>query len=261
MGKIVICGSCGAELDEALAKCPYCGSASIIGAEREYMEKLEDVREDMGELESAPIEELQDTVKKQSRFLKKVIVSILAVAAAAVLIVVVVNRGDKSDYKEEYLWQQEYFPQLSALYDSGEYDAMLELARQARAGTQFTFWNWEHYDFYEVYSIAADFYELHRQRAAGTIYDYNYSTLFFCEWSLVCFEEFAQEREEQLQIIYTEQEWSVLEPYIESAREDLVENWGMSEKEYQEFLQLAADNYWRVPYDRCEEYVKKWQKK
>lgn len=261
MEKVVICGSCGAEFDKNIVKCPYCGSTNIKGAEREYMEKLEDVREGMGELESVPLEELQDTVKRQGRFLKKVIISILAVAATAVLIVVVVNRSDKNDYKAEYLWQQEYFPQLSALYDSGEYDAMLELAHQALAGTQFTLWDWEHYDFYEAYSIAVDFDELHRQRAAGTIYDYNYSTLFFCEWSLVCFEEFAQEREAQLQIIYTEQEWSVLEPYIEIAREDLAANWGMSEEEYQEYLQLAADNYWKVPYDRCEEYVKNWQKK
>lgn len=91
MEKIVICGSCGAEFDKNIVKCPYCGSTNIKGAEREYMEKLEDVREDMGELESVPLEELQDTVKRQGRFLKKVIITILAIVAAAVLIAVVVN--------------------------------------------------------------------------------------------------------------------------------------------------------------------------
>ena len=37
MGKKIVCTSCGAEFDEELAGCPYCGSANLKGEETEYM--------------------------------------------------------------------------------------------------------------------------------------------------------------------------------------------------------------------------------
>lgn len=42
------CTSCGAELDHGVARCPYCGTLIPGGAEKEYMEKLDSIREDMG---------------------------------------------------------------------------------------------------------------------------------------------------------------------------------------------------------------------
>jgi len=46
-GKIVNCETCGAEFDASLVRCPYCGTAYEPAAEDEYMDKLEDVREDL----------------------------------------------------------------------------------------------------------------------------------------------------------------------------------------------------------------------
>ena len=40
------CSNCGAEINEKDAYCPYCGVMNARAAEREYMEKLEDIRED-----------------------------------------------------------------------------------------------------------------------------------------------------------------------------------------------------------------------
>ena len=40
------CSNCGAEISEKDAYCPYCGVMNARAAEREYMEKLEDIRED-----------------------------------------------------------------------------------------------------------------------------------------------------------------------------------------------------------------------
>lgn len=191
MEKIIVCGSCGASFKENLTKCPYCGSTNIKGAEREYMGKLEDVRKDMGELDSAPLEELQAAVKKQGHFLKKSMIVILMIAAAAGLIIYALTREEKRDYKEQYLWQQEYFPQLSQFYDNGEYDAMLEFAAQILAdNSSATLWEWEHYDFYNAYFYATNFELLLKGREKGTLSEPGYSSLFFEEWWLVCLEEF-----------------------------------------------------------------------
>lgn len=254
MRKTVICGFCGASFEDDLAKCPYCGSTNIKSAEREYMGKLEDVRKDMGELDNAPMEELQAAVKKQGHLLKKFLIAILAIAAAAFLIIFALTRGEKTDHKEQYLWQQEYFPQLSRLYDNEEYDAMLELAAYALDNnSSATLWEWEHYNFYNVYFYAANFEYLHREREKGILTESGYSSLFFEEWALVCLEEFEQAK-------YTEKELAVLAPYIELAREALTSDWGMSDQEYQEFLQLAEENFYIIPYNRCEKFVKQWLK-
>lgn len=251
---MVVCGSCGASFEEDLGKCPYCGSTNIKGAEQEYMGKLEDVRRDMGELDNAPMEELQAAVKKQGHFLRKIFVVILVIAAAAALIIFALTRDEKRDYKEQYLWQQEYFPQLSQLYDNGEYDAMLELAAHALADNpSATLWEWEHYNFYNAYFYASNFEFLLREREKGQLSESGYSSLLFEEWELVCLEEFEQAK-------YTKKELEVLAPYIELAREALASDWGMSDREYQEFLQLAKENYYTVPYNRCEKFVAQWLK-
>ena len=44
---MVTCRSCGGEFDEALVRCPFCGSAYAPAEEKEYMGKLEDIREDL----------------------------------------------------------------------------------------------------------------------------------------------------------------------------------------------------------------------
>lgn len=254
MGKIVVCGSCSASFEEDLGKCPYCGSTNIKGAEREYMGKLEDVRKDMGELNNVPLEELQAAVKKQGHFLKMFLIVVLVIAAAAVLILFALTRREKRDYKEQYLWQQEYFPQLSQFYDNGEYDAMLELAAHALADNpSATLWDWEHYNFYNAYFYASNFEFLLREREKGDLSESGYSSLFFEELALVCLEEFEQAK-------YTKKELEVLAPYIELARKALASDWGMSDQEYKEFLLLAEENHYIVPYNRCEDFVKQWLK-
>ena len=48
-GKTIKCESCGGEFDASLVRCPYCGTAYEPAAEEEYMDKLEDVRDDLSD--------------------------------------------------------------------------------------------------------------------------------------------------------------------------------------------------------------------
>ena len=50
MSIIIRCRSCGAEYDGRETKCPWCGTRTDAGAEREYMDKLSDVKEDLESL-------------------------------------------------------------------------------------------------------------------------------------------------------------------------------------------------------------------
>lgn len=81
MGRLIVCSNCGKEFDENLEKCPSCGSTNPKGAERAYLNRLEDVREDMEELDDAPRAELERTIKKQGRLIKRVVLAVMAVTA------------------------------------------------------------------------------------------------------------------------------------------------------------------------------------
>jgi hypothetical protein len=47
MGQKIICKSCAAEFDADLVRCPFCGTAYAPGEEKEYMGKLDGIREDL----------------------------------------------------------------------------------------------------------------------------------------------------------------------------------------------------------------------
>lgn len=56
------CKTCGAEYDEALVRCPYCGTASASAEEEEYMDTLEEVRDDL----HRQVENVDTKIKYQS---------------------------------------------------------------------------------------------------------------------------------------------------------------------------------------------------
>lgn len=49
----MICKNCGAHFDDLLPKCPYCGEFHYAGAQKEYMDHLEDMKDDLEDLSEA----------------------------------------------------------------------------------------------------------------------------------------------------------------------------------------------------------------
>ncbi|MCR4762037.1 MAG: hypothetical protein K5696_00760 [Lachnospiraceae bacterium] len=47
MKSTIICKTCGAEYDVSRVRCPYCGTAYAPAEEEEYMDRLEEIREDL----------------------------------------------------------------------------------------------------------------------------------------------------------------------------------------------------------------------
>ena len=85
--KKIICSSCGAEFEDTLPKCPYCGSLNYKGAEAEYLGKLESMRQDMQQLEQVPEKELKKKLKKKQKFVIKLLILLAALAAILAVIV------------------------------------------------------------------------------------------------------------------------------------------------------------------------------
>lgn len=155
MANKIICQSCGGEFEDTLAKCPYCSSMNISGAEAEYMDKLDDVREDLDDLKDAPVEETKKELRKQGRFLKKTFLGIGIVLVGLLVLWMIVMKLDSRydrDQKADFLWQEQYFPMMDQLYQEGKYDELVAFFESEEAYDK-PIWNWEHYEFADAYWV------------------------------------------------------------------------------------------------------------
>ena len=104
--KKLVCISCGAEYDASLVHCPFCGTAYAPVEEEEYMDKLEEIRED-----------LHRQKEKGSTRIKKGIGSTVCIILLAIILIMLLlfgvlrfsagqerNRIDRG--KEEFLQDQ-----------------------------------------------------------------------------------------------------------------------------------------------------------
>ncbi|MBR5361192.1 MAG: zinc-ribbon domain-containing protein, partial [Lachnospiraceae bacterium] len=84
--KIIKCSNCGAEIKESDTKCPYCGYINEEGAEKEYMEKLYDIRSSLDEVDK---EAASGYGRDYGRIFKliAITVSVLIIAAGAVYLI------------------------------------------------------------------------------------------------------------------------------------------------------------------------------
>lgn len=256
-GKIS-CSLCGAKFNEAEPRCPYCGSTNIKGAEREYLEKLSGVREDLKELDQVAGQELKKTIRDQGSRLKKIILRISAVGIALMLGVVLIKKlpdlifRPEMDEMEEFLWQQEHFKELNELYDMGRYEELLELYHTLEE--EASLYGWEHSDFISLYDHAFYVEEALGREARGETMFYNeknFALLLFDELYVVGALEFRSDE-------FTEEEKAYLETYRVMAQEDLDSRWYMTPEEYDAFYQELATFGGCPRLEMCDEYIELW---
>lgn len=66
---MLYCENCHAPIPEESAKCPYCGAFNALGGERQYMEQLYDLKEDVEEISEVPEQEYRREMGKIGRIL------------------------------------------------------------------------------------------------------------------------------------------------------------------------------------------------
>ena len=144
------CESCGAELNDSMARCPYCGTLIPEGAQREYMQKLENVRRGLDELQDLPQESVKAELRHQGRRMRKIILAALLLILILMGLFFLQSRSYERDNTADYVWGRENFPHMSQIYESGEYETLYELVMQAMDEDR-PIWNWEYYDeFFEL---------------------------------------------------------------------------------------------------------------
>ena len=106
MEQKIRCRTCAAEYDASLVRCPFCGTAYAPAEEKEYMGKLEEVREKLH----------RQTVKGDKRIKKGMSTMVRVILAAVVVAVLLLfgilwlsgrsERSRSDQKKEEFLQNQ-----------------------------------------------------------------------------------------------------------------------------------------------------------
>lgn len=253
--KKMICSSCGAEYEDSLAKCPYCDTINYKGAEKEYLNKLEDVREDMGELAYVPESTVKAELKKQGHLVRKIVIIVIIVIGLLFSVPYVLeflaDAGGPPE-KEQFLWQTENYPKFDALYEAGEYDELVKVLNEELLG-EYSIWDYEHRAFAFVYGDISSAKEAMEKIDSGenTSEDI-YTKLLYSQVDLIV----QWERDDEL----SDEEREILKPLMDEVVADYYTRWQMSEEEHAELVKIAEENYHVLPYDEAEKFVKEWLK-
>ena len=147
--KLISCPKCGGAYSPSLPKCPYCGYIHERGAERKFLNDLEQKRQELDKVDDQAREEYKNVWKSDGKSILRRILIIAAVLIALAAVILILHQcadsGDDGDYVQEMVWQHEHFPELDRLYEEGKTEELLELLYRYGAEGH-DMWDWPHYE-------------------------------------------------------------------------------------------------------------------
>lgn len=250
------CSNCGGEFEHTLPKCPYCNVIYEPGAEREYMEDLGELKEDLSELSEVP----ENTYKREiSKNIKKILIILLVVLAIVLAVWGIkttfekwmLQGSSKVDTREQILWEKENFPQFEEWYAEGNYEAIMKVEEQA-VEEGYSIWNWEHSFFisaYRGYLMCMERREILTDKEKA-----NEGTAKYMLGEVMYLLFFVDE------LLYTEEDWEIIQSWRPELEEILYEDMKFTEEEVQE-LYKKINNDGVIDYKECDKYAKKiWKR-
>lgn len=250
------CPNCGAKIDKLDASCPYCGYINVEGAEKKYMDELEEVR---SKLDVVDDEAREDYAKGLGSIVRVILVAVVIMICVISLILIIYSniRSKKADADlhsgedilQEMTWKKENYPKFDKMYEDHDYEGLYATVEDARIEKNHSVYDWQHYDFYEGYC-----YYIYAKEHCETIdkqgWTENRGGLLVYE-CLVCIFEIGDGKRG-----LDDDELKRLEPYY-SEIEDIVTNKLMISKEsYEEVRNAVCDEYGNVSLDACDAYAK-----
>ncbi|MCM1251613.1 MAG: zinc ribbon domain-containing protein [Clostridium sp.] len=231
--KMLYCENCHAVIPADSAKCPYCGALNVSGGEKQYMEKLFTLREDVEELKDVPIDAYKKEFGKSGKVIRRTLV-VCCVAAILVFGAVFIFRKIQdatvpmAGTKEQMLWEKENFPKMNEMYAAGDYEGIVEFEAQNCKNGYYSTYSWEHSDFmtiYNWYTYCA--YSAEQAKAKG--YDDDSVQQFIMD--ALCM---LQTRE---YVVYDEKEQEMVDEYQDVVREMLSSQLDMQPEDFDALYQ------------------------
>lgn len=151
--ELLRCENCHAMIPKDSARCPYCGSLNPIGGEKQYMERLSDLKEDVKDLHGEPVRAYGRELRRTVKVIVITFLCLLTVLLLFLLIRSLIDRESMQEYdsKERLMWERENFPLLDEMYEQGDYDGILAFKGENSDDINHSIGGWEHSDLIDVY--------------------------------------------------------------------------------------------------------------
>lgn len=194
---MVICLNCGASFSENAPQCPYCGRIYIPGAEKEYLDNLQKLREDLSEIEELSEAIYQNEIKKKTKKAGVIIAVMVVILLLGVGLFTGMDRlfsfqESEDEIKARILWERENFPTLDVWYEAGEYQKILDFMEDTyeEKGSSYSLIEWEHYRFIEYFEFYQICMEIKNRLLKGEeISEFDAGELLYCGMSVINYEK------------------------------------------------------------------------
>ena len=250
-GLQMMCPNCGASFSEDEPRCPYCGTLNPGGAEIEYLQELEDLKEDTDRLDDAIQGGLVASFRNNT---KRVIgiVTIIVVAIVAIFVThAILDKNDEQQELQSYqareAFREQHFAELDRLYDSGDDAALSSYAWSLMDDPGFdALFTWKHIGYLEAYDDWEALKSCEEDAATGalSIDDYTWATS-------VAMHLAYPEVNARYQIgVLTKAEEARAAPYRAFAKQFLQNTLQMDEGEIESFIGECTDEYGDIVDDK-----------
>ena len=150
------CSNCGAEINDNVSYCPYCGVMNVRAAENEYMEKLEDIREDTEQLTDVSEHQARAGIRHAGRKTFIVLLIVAFVAAGFFMLGSFLERQLRHEsanrVQKELEFKDKYFTKLDEYYAAGDDAATADYLSGISAEDGSSILDrWKHYTYMQYY--------------------------------------------------------------------------------------------------------------
>lgn len=149
----MICGNCGAEIDDKVTACPYCGAMQYETSEEKYMKDLYNLNDGMEKLDkNAKNYIIKSTLKSAGIVCAAIAVAVLigTVSGYASYKGMYDSSKEKKEIHQSFDWYNENVSELNSLYEKGDYAGISELTDSYK-GSSSVLEKWDHYNFINIY--------------------------------------------------------------------------------------------------------------
>jgi hypothetical protein len=249
------CGNCGGEITEKDAYCPYCGVMNVRAAETEYMEKLEDIRENTEKLGDEGRRHTEKEVRRIGKIAGRVfiIVAILVLGLFAFSWAMDhVLFGSGRDARKEAAFKEKYFPKLDELYESGDMEATSDYMNEigGEDGAE-VLMMWPHYKFISYYSEYRYIQEVQGMELNSDFWDRRYGDILYAGIELIYQAGYFGQKK------MSAEETEKVKEYAGEAERIFAEYFSLDKSDLDEIYEDCVDEDGYVYYTKIQEWAKK----
>ena len=249
------CGNCGGEITDKDAYCPYCGVMNPRAAETEYMEKLEDIRENTEKLGDEGGRHTKKEIRRVGKFAAFVFIIVAVFVTGLFVFSWAMDHffyGNGRDARDEAAFKEKYFPKLEELYASGDMDATCDYLNEigGEDGAE-VLQMWPHYKYISYYMDYKIVHAIPGTELDNDFWNLKYDEVLYAGIELIYQAGYFGQKN------MSAEETEKVKEYASEAEDIFSEYFSLDKSELDEIYRNCTDEDGYVYYTKIQEWAKK----